>query len=840
MNSFHNQKTNNFFKYLYLRTDLLIYALIVPGCLGFIFYAFNFSGDYALYYIAGTGLLYIISFITNYLNIKRITKTVVDYLTKIERGEKVSDEEYSAVRDMFFNLPWKRAITASLKFLFFLTVITLTCQVLLSPSFKDVVNAWSVVLGGTVAGFIIYFLMTDWCVSRVALAGGFSRAGGDRGGRLDSMSVKISVNVIAIITFFIIILEIVVFNLNYSMVEENFISHMTTANKVMDSAIERFFDERLSNTLDLAENTEIMASSLAGRSRGAGRVMRSYVSRNNIYDNIILFSGNGKRIIDAARFKNADYYSKFTENFEKSSAGESHLSIAHKSPYSQKSAMLVTAPVRNKGRVTGVIGLVFELETFGNSMVKKTKIGENGFPILFDRKLKSFSHIDKKMILYDYSKSEIGERVLNSASGSMLYYGWGSSYKTLTFIKNKKYGFVSLSTAFRTDIEDQVLGVEIIMVCFFSGMLIFLGALIYILMKNRLKPVEFMKEVIDKLSEGRLDNSITVTSRDEVGIISGKLLEFIASIKSIITDIQNVAGELSGSSEEMANTTMNFSENVQSQAASIEEITATMEQLSAGVESIANGTADQFGELTNLIAQIKKLSSSIEEMNSRVGDTLKTTISMNDHASTGGGALKNMQSAMNRITGSAREMTGIIGIIDDISDQINLLSLNAAIEAARAGDAGRGFAVVADEISHLAEQTASSINDIDGLIKASSHEIEDGMGNINITNNTIKTIINGVSELDDMMKKISLHMEEQLDENLRVNEGAGSARKLSEEIQKAAEEQKFAAGEVVKSIGSINEMLQMNTSGTEELSASAENLSQMAETLKDSIDFFKL
>jgi methyl-accepting chemotaxis protein len=107
-----------------------------------------------------------------------------------------------------------------------------------------------------------------------------------------------------------------------------------------------------------------------------------------------------------------------------------------------------------------------------------------------------------------------------------------------------------------------------------------------------------------------------------------------------------------------------------------------------------------------------------------------------------------MDDGMKKIGASSGEMTGIVEIINSISDQINLLSLNAAIEAARAGDAGRGFAVVADAISKLADQTATSIKDIDGLIRANTEEIERGISNARTTIETISGIIEGVESIN--------------------------------------------------------------------------------------------
>jgi len=197
-----------------------------------------------------------------------------------------------------------------------------------------------------------------------------------------------------------------------------------------------------------------------------------------------------------------------------------------------------------------------------------------------------------------------------------------------------------------------------------------------------------------------------------------------------------------------------------------------------------------------------------------------------------------MHESMGKIGASSREMTGIIKIINDISDQINLLSLNAAIEAARAGDAGRGFAVVADEISKLADQTAASIKEIDSLISVNEREIERGMTNVNETVGVIGTIIDGVSSIAGVMDSIYESTEKQLGINENVNREAGAVKGRSDEIANATGEQKIAITEIVKSISSINELTQAIASGSEEMSGNSEEMAGMAETLKSKVGYF--
>ena len=195
-----------------------------------------------------------------------------------------------------------------------------------------------------------------------------------------------------------------------------------------------------------------------------------------------------------------------------------------------------------------------------------------------------------------------------------------------------------------------------------------------------------------------------------------------------------------------------------------------------------------------------------------------------------------MNESMARISSSSKEMTGVIQIINDISDRINLLSLNAAIEAARAGTAGRGFAVVADEISKLAEQTAASIKDIDRLINANESEIESGFKNVTGIVETISLIMKDVESIGAMVSTISDHMARQLSSNDDVNRNTEDVRVKSGEIVGAMREQRSAIEEISNTIAAINELSQHNSLKIEEMSDSSKGLARMVYSFNREIE----
>lgn len=223
-------------------------------------------------------------------------------------------------------------------------------------------------------------------------------------------------------------------------------------------------------------------------------------------------------------------------------------------------------------------------------------------------------------------------------------------------------------------------------------------------------------------------------------------------------------------------------------------------------------------------------------MKNEINNALQLTDAIETHARSGAELLNGMKTSIGNIHVSSKEMTSIVKIIKDISDQINLLSFNAAIEAARAADAGRGFAVVADEITKLADRTSISVKEIESLINANDKEIQKGMISVEQTVDTLSGIINGVNAINTMVQVLADYMKQQLDVNAVVAEEAGLVKARSEEIRNAAEEQKNATGEIVKSVAGINELTQANASGALKITESADAVLSMSDILKSRVE----
>ncbi len=374
-----------------------------------------------------------------------------------------------------------------------------------------------------------------------------------------------------------------------------------------------------------------------------------------------------------------------------------------------------------------------------------------------------------------------------------------------------------------------------------SLILIVVGSIATYIFGNRIAQIiNTVSAFSNSLSQGELRTELSISRHDELGSMSRDLNRMKDILNVTVSEIANISQSLSSSSEQLAAASDNFASTAQAGAASSEEISSTIEELTAGMENIADNTDKQKQLIDSLIARLEEFSQNALATQKMIEETKDLAAKINTEASAGEKRLDVMINTMNEISSASSEMLDITTIINDISDQINLLSLNAAIEAARAGDSGRGFAVVADEISKLAYETSNSIKNIDGLIKRTNSGIAGGLTQVSETVKSIGKIVDGIENINGMMEKQIVFVGRLDESRIKVEEDAVHVVEKAELIKNATKEQELAANEIVSTVGNIAELSQTIASGAEELSASSHTIEKMAENLQARLDFFKI
>lgn len=353
--------------------------------------------------------------------------------------------------------------------------------------------------------------------------------------------------------------------------------------------------------------------------------------------------------------------------------------------------------------------------------------------------------------------------------------------------------------------------------------------------------ISIMRNFLERVGKGDLTAEKQILAViDEITNINQTIFFMKKNIGDMINEIKIISDRLDESSKKVSSITEDFTSNAQKQTSTMKEIIETIGEISAGMSVVWLGANEQFQSLELLVSKIQDLSNTIGDLEDRIVDMQSITGNIAEQARLGDQSLRVMNESMVKISRSSAQMTGIINIINSISESINLLSLNAAIEAARAGDAGRGFAVVADEISKLADNTAASVQEIGTLIKSNEREINSGMSMVAGVVERISTIITGIEGFNSMIEHLTGFVRKQAEVNDIIQREIHKVRNRSELIQVNSNEQKSAIEQISHLINTINDLARSINAGSDEITASTREHVRMADILKNKVGLFKI
>lgn len=335
--------------------------------------------------------------------------------------------------------------------------------------------------------------------------------------------------------------------------------------------------------------------------------------------------------------------------------------------------------------------------------------------------------------------------------------------------------------------EGRELAFHIVLILVSLGMigsiLIVLGVH-YFLKQVVIKPLNEAVTLLNKVAAGDLTNEVVIKRHNEIGRLFSAMQRMQQSLYAMVSRVRGTSESIHSSADEIAVGNADLSHRTEVESSSLQDTAASIDELTGAVSQNADNAQ-------------------------KANDVVQSTV---DQAVKGGQVVKQVVDRMNSINESARKIADIVGMIDGIAFQTNILALNASVEAARAGEQGRGFAVVANEVHSLAQRSAAAAKEVKTLITASLSEVETGNQLVHHAGLAMNDVVQSICRVRDLVGEISL----------------------------ASSEQSIGISQVNSAISKIDDITHQNVALVEQSAKAAQSLKDQAETLMHAVSEFKV
>ena len=349
-----------------------------------------------------------------------------------------------------------------------------------------------------------------------------------------------------------------------------------------------------------------------------------------------------------------------------------------------------------------------------------------------------------------------------------------------------------------------------------TAIIIFVIALlatIFMIMHVVVKPLKELEERADDLANGESDLTarLAVVGKDEVAIISTHINSFIKKVQDTIVQAKDTGSENASVSEELARTSLSIGKQAEDELKIVDAVNAQGEELQAILTTAITNAQSTEKEIDGANSSLQNSTTLIDNLTNEINLRSQEELELSEKLST--------------LSADATQVKSVLEVIGDIADQTNLLALNAAIEAARAGEHGRGFAVVADEVRKLAERTQKSLIEI---------------------NASINVIVQSITDASDAISTNATEIEKLSVSAIEVQEGiANSSSAMSDAVSKVDmmvdgyKDNTLKIKDMTKQIENIKELSTSNVRNVEEVASAADHLSSMTAKLNELLNTYK-
>lgn len=480
------------------------------------------------------------------------------------------------------------------------------------------------------------------------------------------------------------------------------------------------------------------------------------------------------------------------------------------------------------------------------TILNKAKFGQTGYTYLFDNTGLVIAHPEKSQVLKlnvvksdSESLNKIGSEMLKNKQGNGEYV-FQNIDKEVAYTTVPNTGWHLVITApiiefysFATKLFYMSLGVGL-------GVALLVAILAWFISKRIAGPIVTLAEQTDVLATGQLNVKINDGYMGELGTLGRSLKIMTENLRNIVSEVHQSSREILTSAQELKNAT--------------EESSSSVEQVARATEEMAGGASNQAESSQQIVQMVNQIASAVDHVNVMINKTVEDTNLAKVSVDEGMEAVANQNQkmrenseagqqvavAIEHLLNQAKEVGAILSTISNIAEQTNLLALNAAIEAARAGEHGKGFAVVADEVRKLAEGSRDATEEIAKILGGIQSRAQEAWEQTNKAKAVIEAQEQAVehtnssfAKISEIVKSMGEQMQKVKTSSVEIGEHVNEISGSIETIASVAQENAAGAEEVSASTEELS-------ATTEQMAAAARTLSQLGEKLDKDVAIFTL